>query len=209
MSAHAWVSNVQSDVELILMFNADIVKEGGDVSADYLTDLRFGRPVPPEGCPKEVWADREYSQVKDGATLPPVFIANGYIVVGEEAADILRRYDVGQGALYPVRVLQRDRQTSFPGTWFCWVFGNVKDTLNSERSVNLRRFSPVPASRRQKLATDPQDDDVALSGEALNGPDIWLEERLIKPVCLSGPLGDALKAAGLAKTFRMTRARVV
>ena len=55
----------------------------------------------------------------------------------------------------------------------------------------------------------PADDDVAVSDQALPGPDVWLDNMLFQSVFLSGPLGDALDAAGLREAFHLFKCRVI
>jgi hypothetical protein len=39
--------------------------------------------------------------------------------------------------------------------------------------------------------------------------DVWLDPTLLQSLFLSGPLGDALVAAGLRESFRLYKARLV
>ena len=206
MSDHAWVTDFWNDPSLMLMYQTDVSERDTKASIEGIQALERGLPVPPDNRPAAVWPGKKGKRRK---TLPPLFCTNGFWVVSQQVADIMGRFDLGEGGLYPVEVLGADDKTPIAGDWYCWIYGNRKDTLDAEASVNLRVYRPVPGEDRRNLATHPADDDVALSREALAGPDVWIEKRLKGTVVLSGALGDALFAANLADDLRMTRARVV
>lgn len=205
MSAHAWVTDFMGDPSLMLMYQTDLSEKDVDASIAGIQALERGMPVPPENRPAAVWPGK---RGKHRAKLPPLFCTNGFWVISQEVAGILLRFDLGEGALSPVVVLGKDNKTPVEGAWYCWIFGNRKDTLDAESSVNLKVHSPVPDDPWRKLASHPADDDAAFTRDALKGPDVWIETRLKRTVVLSGQLGDALVAAGLRKDLRMTRARV-
>jgi hypothetical protein len=54
-----------------------------------------------------------------------------------------------------------------------------------------------------------QDDDFAVTRAALDGPDLWGDERLATGFFVGPRLGAALQKAGLAKVFHLLRSRVV
>lgn len=209
MSNYAWISNIRNDHRLTIMFLNDLCQSDCDKCVESIRAWKRGEPLSQDRCPTKVFPEKGYATVEDGAKLPPVFVAEGFWVVSGSAADILRKHDLGAGALYPVEVLARDRQTPFPGEWFTWVFGNLKDTLAIDESRNLRQFSPVPGDTWRKMPTSPKDGDVALLSAASTGPEVWLEESLFQAIGLSASLGDELQKSGLAKAFRLTKARLV
>ncbi|HEX6742239.1 MAG TPA: hypothetical protein VF079_10665 [Sphingomicrobium sp.] len=202
----AWISNVLADPELVLLMETDIVAADADRAIEALNMLKAGRPVPPELCPKQVWGG-ETAEWVNGT--PDLFLANTYPIVSERAADVLRRFDLGGGGLYPVdEVLQKDRATPVPGSFFCWIFGNSKSAFAATESPDARPFAG-PNSGRWKMPFVHKDDQMAVSGAALGGPDVWVDPTLFKSVFVSGRLGDALDEAGLRKAFRLYRCRVV
>jgi len=54
-----------------------------------------------------------------------------------------------------------------------------------------------------------RDDDLALTAECLNGPDIWVEKHLIRMVFVSDAVAQALRKAKLDKPFFLRRCRLV
>jgi hypothetical protein len=129
--------------------------------------------------------------------------------VNAVAAAVLRQFDLGDGALYPVEVRKSDATTSFEGEWHTWIFGNQKETANFEASSGLREFSSMPDDPWRKLPFKPANGDLAVSHKALDGADVWVEKNLFQSVFVSAALGNALKSAGLARAFRLAKARVV
>lgn len=209
MSDYVWVSTMMLDSALIKLFDADIVEENRPVAVAATDAIPRGEPVSVDKCPRFVWARKGSSKVKDSTLPPSLFVARGYWIVNAVAADVLRRFDLGAGALYPVEVRKSDAITPFEGEWYTWIFGNQKETANFEASRGLREFSSNPNSPRRALPFKPADGDLAVSRKALEGADVWVEKNLFQSVFVSAALGNALRSAGLARAFRLAKARVV
>jgi hypothetical protein len=203
MSESVWLSRAIAEQELVLYFQSDLSEQSKEKSIEGSKKNPLGEPLGPDLFPKTVWATEETPP----GPLPDLFVAKGYWVVSEKAASILRQFDLGKGALYPVAVLKADRATPYPGDHFCWNFGNAKTALVPDQSQNLRPFGV--AGLRWNLPWNPKDGDVAVSAAALGGPDVWVDPNLFKSLFVSDALGSALKGAGLAKAFLLTRSRVV
>lgn len=203
MSEGVWLSKILADQDLVLFFGSDIAEENEEAAIHGTKNNPLGEPLDQSFFPKRVWASDETPP----GPLPDLFVANGYWVVSEKAADVLRRFDLGKGALYPVAVYQKDRSTPYPGEYFAWNFGNSKTALVPDQSQNLRPFGV--SGLRWNLPWTPKDGNVAVSAEALAGPDVWVDPALFKSLFVSGDLGAALKSAGLHRVFELTRCRVV
>lgn len=65
----------------------------------------------------------------------------------------------------------------------------------------------VPSAVRP--ATLIRDDEIAVRGSCLDGPDVWVDTRLQRAVFFSDRLVSALKKARVDKPFRFIRCRVV
>lgn len=209
MSDYVWVSTMMLDSALIKLFDADIVEENRPVAVAATDAIPRGQPVPADQCPRYVWARKGSSKVKDSSVPPPLFVARGYWIVNAAAVDVLRQFDLGDGALYPVDVRKSNAITPFEGEWYTWIFGNRKETVDIEASIGLRQFSPHPDSPTRSLPFKPANGDLAVSRKALDGADVWVEKNLFQSVFVSAALGNALKSAGLARAFRLAKARVV
>ena len=206
MSDHVWVSDAWNDSALILFVQTDISVSHVDKSVEGLELNKAGKPVPADLCPTKIWGDEAAPHFE---TMPHLFLAMGQWIVSAKAADVLRRFDLGGGALYPVSggVYQKDGVTAVPGTYYCWTFGNAKRAFDETASVNMEE--PVVSGLWWTMPWNIADDDVAVTSEALQGPAVWLDAGLFKSIFVSGPLGDALAAAGLTRDFRLHRCRVI
>ena len=206
MTNHVWISSAQQDPGLIQRVHTDLAQQDDEPDLKGQELNKKGLPVPPELCPKKIWGDESARTFKK---MPDLFWAWSQWIVSERAADVMRRFDLGGGALHPVSegVYQRDGVTRVPGNYFCWTFGNTKSAFLPEQSRNAR--APDIPGMWWKLPWKPADDDIAVSGSALIGPEVWLDDMLFKSVFLSGPLGDALDDAGLRKAFRLFKCRVI
>lgn len=205
MSEHVWVSNAQTRSEMMYAIDNDVIARDLDIAIEIEQQGRRGLPISVENCPSKMWAaqDVDYDDVGDR---PPsdLFYARTHWIVSARAAAILRQFDLGEGGVYPIAqgFYHRDLTTKVPGEFFTWVFGNQKSAFLPEESPRVRG-----ASYRVQAST--QDDDVAVSGVARGGPDVWVDPLLFKSVFLSGPLGDALAAAGLRESMALLRCRVI
>lgn len=203
MSDSVWLSRALAEQELVLYFQSDLSEGNTEKSIEGSKKNPLGEALSEDFFPKTVWATEETPP----GPLPDLFVAKGYWIVSDRAAAILRQFDLGKGALYPVTVLQADKATAYPGEYFSWNFGNVKTALVPDQSQNLRPFGV--SGLRWNLPWNPKNGEVAVSAAALGGPDVWVDPTLFKSLFVSDALGSALKSAGLAKAFLLIRGRVV
>ena len=206
MSNHVWISGARQDSTLIKSVLTEIEAKDKKKEIDGQLLNEKGVSVPHELCPKKIWGDGFAPAFKG---MPDLFWARSQWIVSERAADIIRQFNLGDGALYPVSegVFQSDGLTPLPGNFFCWIFGNTKNAFIPDLSRNMR--SPDVPGLWWSMPWKLQDEDVAVSQAALVGPEVWLDKMLFKSVFLSGPLGDALDRAGLRKAFRLFKCRVI
>lgn len=167
----------------------------------YRRNMR-GHAGGPEEFPKAVWAEYPDDPVK--GTMPDFFDASARIV-SHRVADVLATVDIGANELYPVTVLQPDRETPVPGTYFCIAFRERKDTFAPEASERVQRDNP-------ELWAPPlgaKDGEMALRATARSGVDLWMEETLRDCFFVSGRLARKLDEAGLWHPFDLRRCRIV
>ncbi len=210
MSDTVWISDMMADSEVSLTVTNDVSENNLDRFIEGEKLLRKGMPVPPDCCPNRIWGNADIVNDQEPvAHFPDLFGANGQYIISERAANILRQFDLGDGALYPVSegVYHDDNQTRFPGEFFTWIFGNVKTAFLPDETERKDPFGV--AGLRWTMPTLMQDNDIAVSRAALDGPDVWMESNLMRSVFLSGPLGQALSDAGLGKAFRLKTCRVI
>ena len=209
MDQHVWISDFLRHSDLVVMFNSDIAENNVEAAIEGLNLLTPGCRVPRDLCPRRVWNDKGRKERK---RLPHLSIINGYPVISEAAAAVIGKFDLGGGALYPIDgAFQSDRATPIEGEYFCRVFGNQKHAFQPEESPDKRPFGVKVDGeyRRWNLPIVPKDDGLAVSAIAVEGPDVWVDPLLFKSVFLSSRLAEAVDLAGLGKTFRLFRCRVV
>jgi hypothetical protein len=165
-----------------------------------------GEPMSADQFPKEAWvasdAEERGYNIKD---MPNLFYGGGFWFVSAKAAAILQAHDLGAGALYPVRVLGKDRSTPLGDGWFCVNFGNRKSAFMIEHAHRTR---PQVGGKSPVFAT-LKDDEFAVSSAALDGPDIWVDPQLWDSIFFSERLGKALKKAKAANGFYLRSCRVI
>lgn len=208
MSGYAWISHALAWSDLVVFLTADIAEQDTETAIEALKLLKPGRPVPEEMCPKQLWNEPGR---KPRTNLPGLFLASGYPIISGKAAAILRQFELGAGALYPIEgIYHSDRERRIPGEYFCWVFGNQKTAFLPQESPGKQPFGVQVNGDyvRWNLPVLPKDNQLAVSTAALESPDIWVDPLLFKSVFMSGPLGDALAEADLAKDFVLARCRV-
>lgn len=135
-----------------------------------------------------------------------LFMVNGFLCVTEKAAAVLRQFDLGSGGLYPLEMVRYDGVTPVDGFFWALNFGEKKNALAMEESRAVD--GPyVNGNCRPELWV--KDDDFAVTRAALDGADIWGDERVESGFFVSPRLGQALHKAGLAKAFHLMRCRIV
>jgi hypothetical protein len=211
MSDYVWVSDAVHDTMLKLFVETDVNATDRDRMSEAAHLNNNGQSVPVELCPKKIWADNDapdYERMPRD-NMPDLFFANRYWIVSERAAGVLRRFDLGGGALHPVTegVCLEDQVTRVPGEFYTWIQGNIKTGFLPDETPNKSPFGI--AGLRWNLPTKLNDEDIAVSTAAIAGPDVWRDTVLMHAVFLSQSLGDALVAAGLKKAFHLYKARVV
>jgi hypothetical protein len=161
-----------------------------------------GEPLGPEHFPEHVYSNCTSQAAKQ--TFSDLFISRGYIVVSEAAARILRGIDLGAGALYPVRVTLADQQTPVGEGWYCLNFGNVQQSVVREESRGLMQARPGV----WLLSAYRKAGDVAVSRDVIDGPDIWVDPRVVGGFFVSGRLGAMIEQARLTG-FYLSKCRVI
>ena len=198
-----WVSRAMKHASNQRPFRNDVAERDHDRLLEIGRANNLGEKLAPSDFPQEIFG-QPYAREKD-YRLPDLFHAYGYWVVSQVAADVLRQFDLGQSGFYPVRVLRNDRQTPVEGGWFSINFGNAKSAVALEQSEKIR----PGAQGRYIMPVTIADDQLAVSAAALDPPDIWVDPQLWDAFFVSEELGKALRKAKIAKSFFLTKCRVL
>lgn len=166
-----------------------------------------GEPLSAHCFPAEIFAIKA---TKDTVyKLPHLFSEANFWVVSDAVRDVLRNFDLGNGGLYPVKVLQVDRQTPVGGEWFCLNFGNHKNGILADQSVKMYDTYVYGGTKAWMPKATMQDGDIALAAAVIGGPDIWIDPCVADAFFLSDALGRALKKAKADKAFHMHACRII
>jgi len=219
MSEVVWVSHAMKDSSLTKALTSERLEEDKGHALEILRKNKIGAPLRAKDMPKKLFPQsREPHVIK---RLPQLFYGGGHYVMSEKAADILRQFDLGDGGLHPIKIFQKDLKTEFGEGWHCINFGNVKETCVLEKSLvgrGIGGMTPGPEVRVSEgvyetkyynLPFVAKDDVVAVSRDALGGPDIWMDPLVHSAFFISERLARALKKAKLDKAFRLFKCRVV
>lgn len=166
-----------------------------------------GEALPAECFPSEIFATKPPRGA--GHKLPHLFSDASFWVVSDAAAAVLRSFDLGAGNLYPVRVLEMDRQTPVGGAWFCLNFGNRKDGLLPQHSIRMYDTYVYGGAKAWMIPKKLVDGDLAVGSAVRGGADIWIDPIAADAFFVSDQLGKALKKAKLDKSFHLKSCRVL
>jgi hypothetical protein len=193
------------EARLILLVYTDISRNDRARAAEGERRNVRGESVPADMCPKRVWLEPD-----EDRPIPDMFLADGQPVVSARVAEILARFDLGNGALYPLAegLFQADNTTPMAGAYFSWIFGSAKRAFLEAHSPTAKPLSPGNRDRCV-FPFAMSDGAFAVSGDALSGPDVWVDPLLLKSIFVSGALGDALEAAGLREALCLFKCQVI
>lgn len=208
MSDHVWLSIAMTKAGSAPSVNTDTSGTDVNKTVKAITLNEKGERVSEDLCANRIWTVEDTPFIEN---MPDFFSAQGYRIVSSHVADILRRFNLGGGALYPVKegVYQADNKTRIGGDYFSWIFGNTKTAFLEQFSPNVEAMSGSGKRNWCSIASSNIDNDVAVSSNALSGPDVWVDPQLFKSIFLSGPLGDALVEGGFKKSLFLIRCRVI
>jgi hypothetical protein len=206
MSDIVWASNAMINPAMLRALSHSF---SGDSEIEFAIGCRrrndAGESLGPECFPREVYvshdSDRNYEN------LPELFFAGSYWVVSGEVADIMRRFDLGQGNLYPTKVFRKDRKTLIGDRWFCLNFGNVKRAYQGG-GENQMPWVPEPPIRHSAPLI-LMDNRLTVSSEAFAGPDIWVDPQIRDIFFISDRLSKDLKVEGVARAFGLKKCRAI
>ncbi|TIX51884.1 hypothetical protein [Alteraurantiacibacter aquimixticola] len=151
-----------------------------------------------------VWNEKRFKLLGD------IFYTGGFLVVRGKLAEVLARFDLGEGGLIPFTIYQADLETPYPGEFFLLNFGCRKNTLLPELSSKVVKFVVEKKTGIQFWKTnDWEKDPVALSPGALQGPDLWFEEVLYNKIFMSDALAQAIIDIGMKDAFALEECRIV
>lgn len=182
---------------------------GGKTPEHILKSMRqtkVGWFLPQDRFPTDLYPAPDSLPGPHKKRVPQIF-SNGFVMLSGESAEVLRSFDIGEGALYPVRLWHPDRTTPMPGEFFYLSQGNRKDAFLPELSDGFLRMSS-PKLWQVHIGR-PEKPQLFFSTGALAGPDIWWDKSIYGDFFISNRLKKALSKRALARDWRLMRCSVV
>jgi hypothetical protein len=200
-----WASNAMINPAMLRPFTHSFGDERLEFTAQCQRENKSGKSMGPDCFPAEIYVAKDANTNYE--KLPHLFFGFGYWVVSGAAAEVMRKFDLGGGNLYPTKVFRKDRKTPIGDTWYCLNFGNVK------KAYVGGGVDPTPHIKMPYLYHIPptilKDSDYTLNSAALAGPDIWVDPQIGSTFFVSDALAKALKDAGVAGPFGLKKCRIV
>ncbi|HZG09298.1 MAG TPA: hypothetical protein VEZ70_10010 [Allosphingosinicella sp.] len=140
-----------------------------------------------------------------------LFAVGGFYAVKGKLAEVLARFDLGEGGLVPFPIYKADLVTPYEGEFFLLNFGAQKNCILPEQSENVAKFLVDRQTGVQvwKVHSWFEDGDVAVSSAALEGADLWFDPMVYSKRFMSNALAEALQSAGIAEDWRLKQCRIV
>lgn len=135
------------------------------------------------------------------------FMTCGLMIISEESANVLRKFNIGTGNIYPVKLFHPDKKTQMEDNYYFLNIAEKKNAFLTEQSPV--RFAPY--GEEEGIWTpnpNHKDDQYVFSSVALDGVDLWMDERLQSAFFMSDALAQAMKDAKVAKHWDLYRCPV-
>jgi hypothetical protein len=187
---------------------AEEFENNGRTPEDILKSIRqskVGWFLPQDRFPVNLFPSPDSQPGPHKRRVPQIF-SNGFVMLSGESAAVLRSFDIGEGALYPVRLWHPDQTTPMPGEFFYLSQGNRKDAFLPDLSEG---FDLISSSKPWQISLGrPKKPQLFFSAGALAGPDIWWDKSIYGDFFISNRLKVALSKCGLARDWRLMRCSV-
>jgi hypothetical protein len=188
----------QPPTHIIPDVSKDVIKN----SDLHLSGVKLPRSAFPEAC--YVFDEARWRRV------PDLFYAGPFHAVKGRLAEVLKGFDLGGGELMEFPIYKADKTTRLEGPFYFLNYGAQRDTFVPSESKGLRELFTLEFDNREvwKYGRN-KDDEIAVSAEALGGPDLWFEKKLDWVLFMSGRLHDAIVNANINVDFRFSRAKIL
>ncbi len=193
-----WASPMLVKDELFKPFKTDLLEAESKDLRETIIQNRRGVPMPAERFPKMNF----WNKPNKRRPMPGHVMRNDFIIMSSKCADVLRGFDLGKTSLYPTQIMEIDRVTPVPGSYFCIGFGETKESIIIDKS-DVRFWA------EKYWASHFRDDGFKVRASAREGVDLWIDSQVRQPVLLSGRLVGALRKARLDKLFHLKKCVVL
>jgi hypothetical protein len=220
MSSKVWMSSLRSNSGLgdkqglrTKFYGEDwapasfLIPVSSDAVRANMTRSARGYALQREELPEAaaIWNEKSFQKIRE------ITWAGGFLIVRGKLAEILSRFDLGEGGLVPFPVYKADLVTPYPSEFFLLNFGARKNSFLPESSESVARMAVDRKTGQQiwKVNSWRENGDVAVSADALAGPDLWYEEVVHGKIFMGEALAIALAETEDANEWRLVECNVV
>jgi hypothetical protein len=212
--SEVWVSLGMVELDCRIGFQSDVFERDTKDASLAQNENKKGKAVDPSRLPAKLVAqtyidgDEEHIvEIDDRWKALPQFFFNGIPYVSDKAAKIMMRHDVGNLAFYPLEIFQPDGVKPISGRWHVMNFANARTTIVPEQSKYIRANAYItpPLYHPDDLMKDGA---LAISADSIQGPQVWVDPRLVDAFFLGAEVVRDLQAAGIAKDFKLRRCTI-
>ncbi|MCP4081316.1 MAG: hypothetical protein GY743_13810 [Planctomycetaceae bacterium] len=128
------------------------------------------------------------------------FMGHGFFFIAPEVKEVFDQFDMGNNLIKPVELFKSDKKTVAHDGYCVLNIATKKDSFLPERSPEASRTYDEEIDIWDPPPVDGSGRSINMGPAALEGADIWWEERISHNVFfLSDPLVQALNNAGVLK----------
>lgn len=208
MAEYVWVSSLFDNATLNRGWDIDLFHDGKTDEGSLLFANKNGKPIARELRPHKIWANADDPLIEK---LPPVFNIGYALLVADDVTFVFDGLDLGEGEVLPLNegIFQSDQKTRYAKSYSTWVIGNKKTAVVLDATTAKIKLSSMDVVWDLDGSRLLADDAVAVTRDALAGPDQWVDPLLQGSLFFSARLGDRIVEAGLKDAFFMRRCRVI
>lgn len=167
-----------------------------DAMFRYREGFALSRSELPEA--EAVFDEKRFEKIVD------IFMIGPFYAVKGKLAEVLARFDLGEGGLIPFTIYRADLVTPVEENIFLLNFGARKNTILPEQSQNVRKGVIRQATGEQLWKVNEwfEEGDVVMSQAAAKGADLWMEVLVNNDkLFVSDALAKALIEIGMKAVF--------
>lgn len=146
-----------------------------------------------------VFDQKRFAKLKDILMVGPFYAVKGRL------AEILEKFDLGEGGLLPFDFYQSDLVTPVEQKVFLLNFGCRKISFLRDYSGDALKlpFKSIVGNEFWKVNTIKPDAEVTVSKDALSGPDLWFDQAVYNKIFMSDRLAQAIIGIKMGEIFRL------
>lgn len=172
------------------------------------TSIERGQEIAPEDFVSD-WAWAQNHRAKSNESPSLTNLAGAYPMINQATKDLLESFDLGRTIFFPIKVWDYERQTQpWPEPLYIMNVCNLKDSVvlpvgGPQLPAFGGALEPAEDGITRYLIANPV--HIKMTEAACDGPDIWIEQRILLGLFVSPRLRDALKAAGFSRAWALKK----